>query len=114
MSQWMDLLRGPALGVIVMIILLAGAILITAFAAVLAQMSLWLRLKPGNASEKRMDRTGSEPGERTHPQEPEVQRTAISRQRAPSEYPRRAQGMADAPIVNEEIDAAWWQAVQER
>ena len=32
MSQLMDLLRGPALGVILMIILLAGVLIITAFA----------------------------------------------------------------------------------
>ena len=40
MSQLMDLLRGPALGVIVMIILMAGVLIITAFAALSAQMSL--------------------------------------------------------------------------
>ena len=36
MSQLMDLLRGPALGVIVMIILMAGVLIITAFAALIA------------------------------------------------------------------------------
>ena len=55
MSQLMDLLRGPALGVIVMIILLAGAIIITAFAALIAQMSLLFRLKPWNTSEKQTE-----------------------------------------------------------
>jgi hypothetical protein len=52
MSQIMDLLRGPAFGVVFMIILLAGVIIVTAFAALIAQMSLLLRMKPWNASEK--------------------------------------------------------------
>ena len=52
MSQLMDLLRGPALGVVFMIFLLAGVIIVTAFAALIAQMSLLLRLKPWNTSEK--------------------------------------------------------------
>ena len=53
MSQLMDLLRGPALGVISMIILMAGVLIITAFAALIGQMSLLFRLLPWNASEKR-------------------------------------------------------------
>ena len=60
MSQLMDLLRGPALGVIVMIILLAGAIIITAFAALIAQMSLLFRLKPWITSEKHTEGVGSD------------------------------------------------------
>ena len=55
MSQLMDLLRGPALGVIVMIILMAGVLIITAFAALIAQMSLLFRLRPWNTSEKRSE-----------------------------------------------------------
>jgi len=48
MSSIMELLRAPALGVVVMIIFLGGAILISAFAALAAQFSLLLRLKPWN------------------------------------------------------------------
>jgi hypothetical protein len=51
MSELMDLLRGPALGVVFMIILLAGVLLITAFAALMAQMGLLFRMKSWNTSE---------------------------------------------------------------
>ena len=92
MVQLMDLLRGPALGVIVMIILLAGVLIITAFAALIAQMSLLFRLRPWNTSEKR-----SETGKGDTPQEPYEQRSAAyetqrasspDRQRSPSEHPQ--------------------------
>ena len=48
MSSMMELLRAPALGMVVMIIILGGAILISALAALVAQVSLLLRLKPWN------------------------------------------------------------------
>ena len=51
MSEFMELLRGPALGVVFMIFLLAGVIIVTAFAALVAQMSLLLRLRPWNTTE---------------------------------------------------------------
>lgn len=46
MNSILDILRGPALGVIVMIFALAGVIVVTAFAALVAQLSLLLRLRP--------------------------------------------------------------------
>lgn len=46
MNSILDNLRGPALGVVVMIFALAGVIVITAFAALIAQVSLLLRLRP--------------------------------------------------------------------
>ena len=46
MNSILDILRGPALGVVVMIFALAGVIVITAFAALIAQVSLLLRLRP--------------------------------------------------------------------
>ena len=49
MNSILDILRGPALGVIVMIFALAGVIVITAFAALIAQVSLLLRLRPWQA-----------------------------------------------------------------
>ena len=116
MSQLMDLLRGPALGVIVMIILLAGAIIITAFAALIAQMSLLFRLKPWNTSEKR-----SETGKGDNPQEPDEQRSAAyetqrasspDRQRSPSEHPQRGQVVVVEPNANEVVDAVWWETVR--
>jgi hypothetical protein len=85
MVQWMDLLRGPALGVIAMIILLAGVLLITAFAALIAQMSLLLRLKPWNTSEKHNERMGSETGKGNTSQEQNG---------------------------DEVVDAVWWETVR--
>ena len=46
MNSILDILRGPALGVVIMIFALAGVIVITAFAALIAQVSLLLRLRP--------------------------------------------------------------------
>jgi len=48
MSTWMELLRAPALGVVVLILTLAGLIFFGAFAALAAQVGLLLRLKPWN------------------------------------------------------------------
>jgi hypothetical protein len=117
MSQGLDLLRGPVLGVIAMIMLLAGVILITAFAALIAQMSLLLRLKPWNTSEKRTESTGSESGKGGNPQEPNEQRgsqqaSPADRQRSPSEHPRRGQVVVIEPNANEIVDAVWWEAVR--
>ena len=116
MSQLMDLLRGPALGVISMIILMAGVLIITAFAALIAQMSLLFRLRPWNTSEKR-----SETGKEGCPQESYEQRSSArenqqassqSRQRSPSEHPRRGQVVVVEPNANEVVDAIWWETVK--
>ena len=121
MVQWMDLLRGPALGVIAMIILLAGVLLITAFAALIAQMSLLLRLKPWSTSEKHNEWMGSETGKGNTTQEPYEQRSSAhetqrasspDRQRSPSEHPRRGQVVVIEPNANEVIDAVWWETVR--
>ena len=46
MKEILEALRVPALGVVIMIILLGGAVVITAFAALIAQMGLLLRMRP--------------------------------------------------------------------
>ncbi len=46
MHSLLDILRGPALGVVLMIFALAGVIVITAFAALIAQVGLLMRLRP--------------------------------------------------------------------
>jgi len=116
MSQLMDLLRGPALGVIGMIILMAGVLIITAFAALIAQMSLLLRLRPWNTSEKR-----SETGKEGYPQEAYEQHSATRedqrgssphRQRSPSEHPHGGQVVVVEPNANEVVDAIWWETVK--
>ena len=110
MSQLMDLLRGPALGVISMIILMAGVLIITAFAALIAQMSLLFRLKPWNTSEKR-----SETGKEGYPQESYEQRSsARENQRASSQSRQRSpQVVVVEPNTNEVIDAVWWETVNQ-
>jgi len=114
MSQLMDLLRGPALGVIVMIILLAGALIITAFAALIAQMSLLLRLKPWNTSEKHTERVGSETGKGNEPQEPYEQRSSAHETRRASspDRQRSPQVVVAEPNANEVVDAIWWEVVR--
>ena len=109
MSQLMDLLRGPALGVISMIILMAGVLIITAFAALIAQMSLLFRLKPWNTSEKR-----SETGKEGYPQESYEQRSsARENQQASSQSRQRSpQVVVVEPNTNEVIDAVWWETVK--
>ena len=118
MSQVMDLLRGPALVVIVMIILLAGGLLFTAFAAVIAQRTLLFKLKPWNASQKHPEWTGSETGKGQPSQEQyeryssanETKRSSSTNcQGTPSEHPRRGQVVVNEPGVNEVVDAVWWQ-----
>ena len=103
MSQLMDLLRGPALGVVFMIFLLAGVIIVTAFAALIAQMSLLLRLKPWNTSEKSF--TGQASDERSTVKSTPQRATAPDRQRSP-------QMVVIEPNSNEVVDAIWWQEVQ--
>ena len=109
MSQLMDLLRGPALGVISMIILMAGVLIITAFAALIAQMSLLFRLRPWNTSEKR-----SETGKEDYPQESYEQRSsARENQQASSQSRQRSpQVVVVEPNANEVIDAVWWETVK--
>ncbi len=46
MHSLLDILRGPVLGMVIMIIALAGVITITAFAALIAQVGLLMRLRP--------------------------------------------------------------------
>jgi hypothetical protein len=50
MKEIVEALRGPALGVVFMIILLGGVVVITAFAALIAQVGLLLRLRPQQIS----------------------------------------------------------------
>ena len=110
MSQLMDLLRGPALGVISMIILMAGVLIITAFAALIAQMSLLFRLRPWNTSEKR-----SETGKESYPQESyEKRSSARENQQASSQSRQRSpQVVVVEPNANEVIDAVWWETVKQ-
>jgi hypothetical protein len=108
MSQLMDLLRGPALGVIFMILLLAGVLLITAFAALMAQMGLLFRMKSWNTSEKQSQGQGSGTGNGTRQQEP--YRTQPSVRETRGTYP--VQGMWLEPNSDEVVEAVWREVVQ--
>ena len=46
MKELLEGLRGPGLGLVIMILVLAGMIVTAAFAALVAQMGLLLRLRP--------------------------------------------------------------------
>lgn len=114
----MGLLRGPALVVIVMIILLAGVILFTAFAAMIAQRTLLFKLKPRKAFQKHPEWTGSEIGKGQSSQEQyeryssvnETKRSSSTNcQGSPSEHPQRGQVVGNESSANEVVDAVWWQ-----
>ncbi|MGB5844507.1 MAG: hypothetical protein WBD62_18325 [Anaerolineales bacterium] len=105
MSELMDLLRGPALGVIVMIILLAGVLLITAFAALMAQMGLLVRMRSWNTSEKQSQGQGSgtrQPG-------PYGYSSSVrdNQQTSPAYRTRSPQVVVLEPDANEVVDAVW-------
>ena len=110
MNHIMDLLRGPAMGVIFMIFLLAGVILITASSALVAQVSLVLRLKPWNA-----------PEQGGHQRGPETAGKVATEQYASGKVNQGAPFTNDQPSpqvaviqqdAGEVIDAEWWQEVR--
>ena len=109
MSQWMDLLRGPALGVIAMILLIAVVVIITAFAALIAQMALLLRLRPWSTAEKKDNTAGNEP----YSQNSRVPYAAVRENRQDYPKPRRnSQPVVVQPEDSEVIDAVWWETVK--
>jgi hypothetical protein len=63
MKEILEALRGPALGVVVMIILLAGVLVITALAALIAQIGLFMRFRPQQAFTPPADREQRSAGE---------------------------------------------------
>jgi hypothetical protein len=118
MSHVMDLLRGPALVVIVMIILLAGGLLFTAFAALIAQRTLLFKLKPWNTSQKHPEWIGSETGKGQPSREQTERYSSVNEakrssstncQGSLSEHPQRGQVVVNEPSVNEVVDAVWRQ-----
>ncbi|MEI7844763.1 MAG: hypothetical protein WCK35_03065 [Chloroflexota bacterium] len=111
MVQLMDLLRGPVFWVVILIILFAGAILFTAFAALIAQICLLLRLKPWNAPQRQPDQVGSYPDERSASQNSTgVPFRKGYRLKANTSARESAQQGFDAGAGSPEVvDAAWWQ-----
>ena len=109
MFELMDLLRGPALGVIIMIILLAGVLLITAFAALMAQMGLLFRLRSWNTSEKQSERMESGTGNGTRQPGPNGHSSSVrdNQQSSPAYRTRTPQVVVLDPDANEVVDAVW-------
>ena len=98
MKEILEGLRGPVLGMVMVILFLAGTIVVAAFAALVAQMSLLLRLRPRERTRQASPRNG-----------PDV---AGARQAAySSTYPSPRSAVYERP--NEDVvDAVWWQEVQ--
>jgi len=103
MFELMDLLRGPALGVIFMILLLAGVLLITAFAALMAQMGLLFRMRSWNTSEKQSQGQGSGSGNGTRQSGP----YGFSPSGRDNPQSSAAQVVVLEPEANEVVDAVW-------
>jgi len=59
MKEIVEGLRGPALGVVVLIFILAGTIVIAAFAALIAQMSLFMRMHFRDVSQTQTSSKGA-------------------------------------------------------
>lgn len=110
MSQFMDWLRAPVFGVIVMIILMAGVLISTIFAALMAQMSLLFRLRPWNHSEKRTESGKEDPLQQDWRQSSSARgkqnAATVHRQGSP-------QVVVMEPDGNEVVDAVWWETVQQ-
>ena len=74
MKEILEALRGPALGVVIMIILFGGVVVITAFAALIAQVGLLLRLRAQHVANPQAD---SERQRETHSQRYQARRRIL-------------------------------------
>lgn len=89
MNSLLDIMRGPALGVVIMIIALAGIIVVTAFAALIAQVGLLMRLRPWQP-------------------QPAVKAQAVTERQPGSRPTRRSPSYSvHEPDESEAIDPAW-------
>ena len=95
MKEIVEGLRGPMFGVVFVIIALAGTIVVAAFAALVAQMSLLLRLRPRENTNRAPTNEGYRVSE---PQRPYAARTS----RSPKDSALEQGG-------EEVVDGIWWQ-----
>jgi hypothetical protein len=93
MKELLEGLRGPALGLVIMFLAVAGMLVTAAFAALVAQMSLLLRLRP-----RENKQTGSG--------------AARSSQSASSQVNRSPKISVEEPKTEEIVDAVWWQEMR--
>ncbi len=108
MSQIMDLLRGPAFGVIVVIVLIAGVIIITAFAALVAQMGLLFRLKPATVPGKQAERSQEKENQRIDPQGSDAK--GEKQKHSCPNCQGWPQVVVFEPETEEVVDGIWWDA----
>jgi hypothetical protein len=95
MKEIVEGLRGPMLGVVFVLIALAGTIVVAAFAALVAQMSLLLRLRPRENTNRAPTNEGYRVSE---PQRP----YATRKSRSPKDSALEQEG-------EEVVDGIWWQ-----
>ena len=95
MIGFLEGLRGPILGVIVVIFILAGTIIVAAFAALVAQMSLLLRLRPRENAQQAQTSVSNQPAQARQPVKSNLYRS-----------PQKAVGERSNEDV---IDGVWWQ-----
>jgi hypothetical protein len=116
MAQWMDLLRGPVLGVIMMIMLLAGVLIISAFAALMAQMGLLFKTTSKHTMASTARGNDAEGEARNCWHTPDGQNPAnwhtqnatnAESQRSPSGHPRREQMVVYEHNGVNSLDVGW-------
>ena len=95
MKEFLEGLRGPVLGLVVMIIALAGIVTTAAFAALIAQISLFLRLR-------------SRENQPRQPGSPAVG----PRRSVLSTLSRSPKDSVYEPRQEEVVDAVWWQEIR--
>lgn len=95
MKEIVEGLRGPMFGVVFVIIALAGTIVVAAFAALVAQMSLLLRLRPRESTNRAPTNEGYRVSET---QRPYSARTS-----------RSPKDSALEQDTEEIVDGIWWQ-----
>jgi hypothetical protein len=93
MKEILEGMRGPVLGLIVMIIALAGIVTTAAFAALIAQISLFLRLR------SHQPRQAGSPAVEPH-------RSALST------LSRSPKDSVYEPRQEDVVDAVWWQEIR--
>jgi hypothetical protein len=96
MKEIVEGLRGPALGVVFVIVALAGTIVVAAFAALVAQMSLLLRLRSRETNPNTQTNNGY--------------RVAESRQSPPSAHYPSSKDPGFEQTGAEVVEGVWWQS----
>jgi hypothetical protein len=95
MKEIVDGLRGPAMGVVFVIIVIGGTMVVAAFAALVAQMGLLLRMRPRENDNRTQTHNGY--------------RVAESRQSSNANRYGSPKDSGYEPSSGEVVDGIWWQ-----